>query len=125
MKDHFFVGNSGELFDTRKDRWSSEAPLRKIYSRHFSSFEGNSAERLAKVKATIRAGVFSYLGMYRLAFITKYGESLCFDCARREFRLIVDDILGDYDSGWNVVALECEANTDSDCFCNNCNNRIW
>ncbi|ARB05743.1 hypothetical protein [Synechococcus virus S-ESS1] len=98
LKPHFMISESdGGLYDTRPEGWSRNPPLRPEFSRHFSRIE-----TVAQFKATLRAGGFAWPGAYTLFLITSDGGALCFDCARKESRLIIDSIRGGHSDGWKV-----------------------
>ena len=105
----------GALWDNRT---TSPEPLRKNYSLHHREIES-----LADVKATLRAGPYTFLGCYPLYFITSDGAALCFGCAEKEFRQVVWDYLGDCSTGWRIVG--CDINyEDTSLFCDHCSKKI-
>lgn len=122
MKDHLFVpSGDGELYDTRVKGWSSKPPLRRNYQCHHSSINS-----VADFKATLRAGPYAWPGGYQLYFICEDGNSLCFNCARTEARIMMEAI-NRYkytsDDGWRTVG--CDVNwEDNDMICVHCNSRI-
>lgn len=117
LPSHLFVASSGELFDTRAANWAAN-PLRANYiGAH------NTIATVADLKAALRHGSTTGLGGYPLYFLTSDGDSLCFDCVRREFRQIADSIRAGARDGWNVVA--CEINyEESDMQCSHCGESI-
>ncbi len=116
--EHHFVGNAGELYDTRVHLWSRCEPLRPNYSR--THREINS---VADFKATLRAGAYAWPGGYQLFLITSDGSTLSFDGARAELRNIIDSIQTNANDGWRVVA--CDINyEDSDMYCAHTNKLI-
>lgn len=121
MRNHLFVGSSGELFDTRNPAWSSSPPLRADYSKHFRNIE-----TVAQFKATLRAGAYAWPGGYPIALITIDGAALCFDCGRREARNIFESIASKSGDGWRVVACDMVENWDSedDLLCDHCSKAI-
>lgn len=100
LPDHLFVASDGALYDTRRQDWYNRAPLRQVYRRHFGEIDTT-----AQFKASIRAGGYTFPGGYTLAFITTDGGALCFSCARKEARLILDSIRRDIRDGWRVDGM--------------------
>jgi len=100
MHDYFFVGEGGELFDTRKTNWTAH-PIRRNYS--ISRRELNT---VADVKAALRAGEFAWPGGYQMFFITADGAPLSFQTVRAEFHHIVWDIRNKCSTGWRVCAVD-------------------
>lgn len=78
---HFFVSESGELFDTRKVCWWAKPPLRKVFKKHFPRIENS-----LQLKATLRAGPYTFPGGYPLALLTSEGTPICFSCVEENFR---------------------------------------
>lgn len=75
------------------------------------------------MRATLRAGPFTDPGGYPLYFLTSDGGTLCFKCARAEYRNVSSAIKDGVDDGWRVEF--CEANyEDSELYCSHCNERI-
>ena len=120
MRNHLMISESdGALYDTRGDNWSA-TPLRANYSRHHR--EINS---VADMKATLRAGSYTFPGGYELFFITSDGAALCFDCARENFAMIADSIRNDICDGWKVIACDVEEYHDEwPLYCDHCSRQI-
>jgi hypothetical protein len=76
MTTHLFVGQEGNLYDTRKKNWSKK-PIRKNFCRHHAAINS-----FADLKATLRAGEFAWPGGYQLYLITAAGEELSFEGAK-------------------------------------------
>lgn len=105
LPDYLFVSSTdGALHDTRKANWHTLPPLRPNYERHHRTIES-----AADFKATIRAGRGVWPGGYELAFITSDGALLCFDCARKHARHVLDSVRSKSSDGWRVVATTYEA----------------
>lgn len=120
MQHHFMVSESdGALYDTRAENWSAK-PLRANYARHHRTIE-----TVSDMKATLRAGAYTFPGCYELFFITSDGAGLCFDCAREKFALIADSIRNDIRDGWRVIACDIAENYDeSPLYCDHCSRQI-
>lgn len=78
------------------------------------------------VKEFIRAK-YAWPGGYELVAITADGALLCADCAKENFRSIVDDMRSGHNTGWKIVGIAHEA-VSADCcddelksYCDNCN----
>jgi hypothetical protein len=118
MPKHLFKSHDGHLYDTRNPQWSTNAPLRRDYSRGFQTIN-----TVSEFKATLRAGRYTDLGGYPLYFICTDSAALCFACARKEFRQIADSIRNGLHDGWRVAW--CDINyEDSDLTCDHCSARI-
>lgn len=119
--DHLFVSSAdGALYDTRRPNWSRNAPLRPHYratSREICS--------TSDLRATLRAGPFAWPGGYTLAFVMGDGDTLCFDCARAEYRQLSEAIRQKARNGWRPLAVACEADSDEECACAHCSKTIW
>lgn len=114
MAPHMFLASGGDLHDTRLPDWAA-APLRAGFSRHVPRIES-----VSHLKATLRAGAHTFPGCYPLALLTHDGESLCFDCGRREFRQIAESIRTHARDGWRVVACDIAHAEESDDSCAHC-----
>lgn len=121
IPDHLFISSSdGGLYDTRDPEWSLRPPLR-------AGYYGRSRDiaTVAEFKASLRAGGFTSLGAYTIAYVTSDGACLCDDCARAEFRQIVAAIRDRDHSGWRVVAITHAGETDEQEYCDHCNRHIF
>jgi hypothetical protein len=80
-------------------------------------------DNLHKVKATLRAGQWSWPGGYPLYFHTQCGCALCFDCVKEEFKQVVYDFLNDCSTGWRIEG--CAINhEDLEMRCDQCSGEI-
>jgi hypothetical protein len=119
MRAHFMISESdGGLYDTRGTNWS-EKPLRANYARHKRKIES-----VADMKATLRAGAYAWPGGYELFFITRDGGAICFDCARKAFRLICDSIRNGHSDGRRVVACDIAEYYEDGLACDHCGRDI-
>lgn len=112
---HLFASDDGALYDTRRSGWHKLPPLRPVYKRHFSEITTT-----AEFKACLRGGGYTFPGGHSLAFITTDGGAICFDCAEKEARLILDSIRGDYRDGWQVNGLINADEHDDGIWCDHC-----
>lgn len=112
MKSLFTVCG-GDLF-----RKSDNRTIRHKYEWHF-----RRPKNAQQVAACLRAGPRAWPGGYPIFFIMLDGSAMCFDCVRKEFKRIVSDYIGGYDTGWQVDG--CNVNwEDTDCVCCHCNKVI-
>ncbi len=114
LPGHLFA-TDGALYDTRRQDWTSAQPLRPVYKRHFAEISTT-----AEFKASLRAGGYTFPGGYTLAFITSDGCVLCFDCAEKEARLVLDSIRRDIRDGWQVAGLINADDCDGGITCDHC-----
>lgn len=119
LPKHLFTADDGALYDTRRQDWHKLPPLRPVYSRHFSEIATT-----AEFKASLRAGGYTFPGGYTLAFTTTDGGTLCFDCAEKEARLILDSIRNDCRDGWQVDGLFNADHCDSGIWCDHCSTTL-
>ena len=110
LPEHLFVSSTdGALYDTRKPNWHSGPPVRPVYERHFLRIENAQ-----QFKATLRAGRGVWPGGYEIAFICEDGGLLCYDCAKKHARHIIDSLRKNSRDGWKVSAMTYEA-VSADC----------
>lgn len=114
--EHLFVSR-GDLYDTRKPGWHKLPPLRTAYE-----WQSNKIENTHQLRATLRAGEFTWPGGYQLAFVASDGGLLCYDCVRENYRLVSDSIRNEIDDGWRVVAVTLmhDGEAEYDEVCDNC-----
>jgi hypothetical protein len=106
----------GALYDTRRNNWTAQA-VRENYARHHATIEST-----ADLRASLRAGAYTFPGGYSIAYLTNDGAILCPSCVREELRNIIDSIRSRCNDGWLVVALDVSCNTDEGEFtCEHCN----
>lgn len=113
MTNHLEI-YSGDLFDMRQENPFSAPPLRARYSWHHIHINS-----LADLKATLRAGPYSWPGCYEVVFYTQDGGTLCHDCTSEEFPQIAYDWLHDISTGWKVVAADT-VEGDEEITCDHC-----
>jgi hypothetical protein len=104
IQKHLFASDTdGHLYDTRRHEWHKMPPLRTCYRHTFARIKTG-----AQLRATLRAGEFTFPGFYPLYLITSDGGALSFDTVRANLRSVLDSIRTRCDDGWRVVA--CEVN---------------
>lgn len=100
MSNHLFVGDNGDLYDTRNANWSALPPLRKAFKTHSTHISN-----IAQVKSCLRAGQYAWPGGYDLMFATTTGDSLCFKCVKEEFHQVIWEFDSGTNSGWRICDL--------------------
>lgn len=105
LPDHLFVSSTdGCLYDTRKPNWAKNPPLRMDFKRTFSVIQTTS-----QLKATLRAGQYTWPGGYPMYFLTSDGSAFTFKTVRENLRQILEAIkTKDTNSGWHVCG--CDVN---------------
>ena len=75
-----------------------------------------------KFQTDLESGAFTDIGCYPKYFITSDGESLSYESAQKNFKLIVDAIDGNSNCGWRVVG--CDVNWEHRLYCCDTNKPI-
>lgn len=75
-------------------------------------------------RRAITSGPYAWPGGYDIFFTTTDGGALCYSCAEKERRLILDSIAHRYHDGWTVDGYDCTANYDQPLLCDHCNYTI-
>lgn len=115
IREHFH-SFEGSLY--RHD--GSHALVRTNYAQHHTAIATT-----ADLKACLRAGPYVWPGGYALAFYTRDGAALCFDCVRNNLADVVFAIRNDARDGWRVDSLLIECDVDSAVDCDQCNAHIF
>ena len=77
-----------------------------------------------ELRAVLRAGPFTFPGGYPLYLLTGDSATLCFTCARKEYRQVSHAIRHNVSNGFLVVA--CGINwEDSEMHCDHCNHLYY
>ena len=102
LAEHLFVSDGdGALFDTRVVDWFKR-PLRAIFRRHFTRIDNTH-----QLRATLRAGPYTWPGAYPLYFETDDGSALSFATVHKHYAQcarVIRDAYGYDTGGWRVVA---------------------
>ena len=72
--------------------------------------------------ATLKNGAYTQMGGYPKYFITSDGDTLSFEAARKNARLIREAIKENSNDGWRVVA--CDINYENLLYCCHTNKQI-
>lgn len=107
-----FVTDDGALV-----RYSDGKTIRPVYARTFQRIRDS-----LELRATIRAGGYAWPGGYPITLITRDGDALCFDCARKEYYQLAYSLRHKLRDGWNVVG--CDVVMEGDVTCCHCNKTI-
>jgi hypothetical protein len=106
---------AGDLY--REDK-GHKVPLRRDYDKCFGTIKTTT-----QFKSTLRHGPYAWPGGYPLFFITSDCAALCFACARKEARNILDSIKHRLLDGWRIIA--CDINYENnDLYCDHCSKPI-
>lgn len=111
--EHLFIGDDGNLYDTRQENWS-ETPIRRNYSRQHVRISS-----IADFKAALRAGPYAWPGGYPVAFIAINGDLVCHDCARENVFQVMWSIRDDIRDGWQFCGQTVIEETYDDA-CSHC-----
>jgi len=87
-------------------------PVRRDVSKHYREIDS-----INKLKACLRAGQYTSVGMYTLYFITEDGSALSFDAVFENLEEIFFSMRHDMKDGWNIVGLASVEETDEEIFC--------
>lgn len=112
----FMVGVDGALYDTSVKDWAKRDPIRNDFCKHKLEFH-----TLNDVKASLRAGEFTFPGGYRLAFITSDAACLSFDAVKENWNQVVWDWINEASTGWRVVGLMNVDETEESLYCDHTN----
>ena len=112
MLDYFMISEcDGALYDTRKKGWP-ENPLRENYAKHYQTIQNTT-----QLKATLRAGEYTFPGGYRLAFLASDGEWISFDAVKESLHCVVDSMRNDIRDGWFIVACDIVDHYEGAAYC--------
>ena len=86
--------------------------VRKDVARHYREIDS-----INKLKACLRAGEYTSVGMYRLFFITEDGSCLSFSAVLDNLQEIFYSMMHEMKDGWSIVGLGCVNESDEDIYC--------
>jgi len=119
MRDHFIVTGCGALCDTRRPAWHTLAPLRENYSKSHRHIK-----TAADLKASIRAGEYSWPGGYALFFVTDDGASLSFAAVIKNYSSVLHSVKTGLNDGWRVIGLDSVENSKWLVYCDHTGEQI-
>lgn len=70
----------------------------------------------------LKRGAYAWPGGYPTFFVCSDGGCLCFDCAKKEAKRIVEAIRDQSHDGWRIEAQD--VNWESELFCDHCGKQI-
>lgn len=108
--DHRYIGDNGELIDDATDK-----VIRTNFKKHHRTIRTTQ-----DLLATLRAGASCWPGGYKLYFLTRDGQVLCFGCVRRNLYNVISSIRDNCNDGWRVEYLINSAEIDDDEYCVEC-----
>ena len=100
-----FEGSLWRAADPQKP--FTQEVLRENYCKHHREIRS-----VADLKATIRAGKFTWPGGYPLYFYTSDGAPLSFEAVEENFSSITNSIRSKSNDGWRVIG--CEVNYEDE-----------
>ena len=90
--------------------------VRKDVAKHYREIDS-----INKLKACLRAGEYTFPGMYRLFFITSDGACLSFSAVLDNLQEIYYSMMNDINDGWNITGLGCVNESDEEIYCDHSN----
>jgi hypothetical protein len=94
--------------------------VRKNVAKHYREIDS-----INKLKACLRAGEYTFPGMYRLFFITGDGACLNFSSVIDNLQEIYYSMMNDINDGWNIIGLSSVAECDEEVYCDHSNELIF
>jgi hypothetical protein len=93
--------------------------IRQDACRHYRNISNAN-----ELKASLRAGEYTFPGGYRLFFITNDGACLSFTSVRENFCAVLDSVKTQCNDGWRVIAMSGEHEIEEPVFCDHSGERI-
>ena len=119
LPEHLFVTNEGHMFDTRREEWYKQEPLRENYARPAREFPLTPEGSIA-LRAAIRQP-YAWPGGYERIFFTEDGGCLCHKCVRDNYHLIAYSRRNYINDGWQVAWATLDCEEEEQLNCDNCN----
>lgn len=114
--NHMMVSYTGDLVNTIS--WHTIRPAH-AYCRHRRTIKTGR-----DLRASLRAGDYSWPGCYPIAYATEDGAALCPDCVRKNLRVITESIRHGNRDGWRVASIFLTNECDEQVLCDNCSETI-
>lgn len=86
--------------------------VRRGVAKHYREIDS-----INKLKACLRAGEYTSIGMYRLFFITNDGACLSFSSVIDNLQEIYYSMMHDMNDGWNITGLSSMQECDDEVYC--------
>lgn len=90
--------------------------VRRDVAKHYRQIDS-----INKLKACLRAGEYTSVGMYRLFFITDDGACLSFSSVIDNLQEIYYSMMNDMNDGWNIIGLSSVEECDEEVYCDHSN----
>ncbi len=90
--------------------------VRKGVARHYREIDS-----INKLKACLRAGEYTSVGMYRLFFVTSDGACLSFSSVLDNLESIYYSMMNDVNDGWRITGLSSVEECDEEVYCDHSN----
>jgi len=113
-KDQKFYTFEGDVY--RNDNLQL---VRKDVARHYRQIDS-----INKLKASLRAGEYTFPGGYRLFFITDDGCALSFSAVLDNLQSIYYSMMHGFNDGWNIVGIGSTAECEDEVFCDHTGEEI-
>lgn len=81
-------------------------------------------DSVSDFRRAIKQGPYAWPGGYECFFVANDGEAICYACAKKERRNILDSVAHNIKDGWRVVSFECSANFDDVGDCAHCSKSL-
>ena len=94
-------------------------PIRKGVAKHYREIDS-----INKLKACLRAGEYTSVGMYRLFFITGDGACLSFSSVIDNLQSIYYSMMHGFNDGWNIVGIGSTAECEDEVLCDHTGEEI-
>jgi len=102
-----------------EDKPFGNLPVRRCVAKHYRQIDS-----INKLKACLRAGEYTSVGMYRLFFITDDGACLSFSSVIDNLQEIYYSMMNDINDGWNITGLSSVEECDEEIYCDHSNELI-
>jgi len=99
-----------------EDKPFGNVPVRRDVAKHYREIDS-----VNKLKACLRAGEYTFPGMYRLFFITDDGACLSFSSVLDNLQNIYYSMMNDMNDGWSIIGLSSVAEYDDAVYCDHSN----
>lgn len=115
QKFYTFEGNCYKV-----NRESGEfKQIRKDVAKHYREIDS-----INKLKSCLRAGEYTFPGMYRLFFITNDGACLSFSAVLDNLQSIYYSMMNDINDGWKIIGLSSVEECEEEVYCDHTNEKL-
>lgn len=114
-KNQKFYTFEGDCYKI-EDQPFGNIPVRRGVAKHYREIDS-----INKLKACLRAGEYTSVGMYRLFFITGDGACLSFSSVIDNLQSIYYSMMNDMNDGWNIIGLSSVQDCDDAVYCDHSN----